>query len=110
MKLISNPIHFAVAVVAGPETLITVTGDLDLATEPSFEAAVADADFRSVSHAVLDLGRLDFIDAVGLRAILALNPTCVEASATLTIRPGPRHVRRVFELTGADRQLTFSDG
>ena len=108
MELTSDPFHFAVSVAPGPDTLITVTGDLDLATTPAFEAAIADIDLGSVRHAVLDLERLDFMDAIGLRAVLALNSKCDSASATLTIRPGPRPVQRVFELTGFGRELTFT--
>ena len=108
MELTSDPFHFAVSVAPGPDTLITVTGDLDLATTPAFEAAIADIDLGSVRHAVLDLERLDFMDAIGLRAVLALNSKCDSASAALTIRPGPRHVQRVFELTGFGRELTFT--
>lgn len=81
---------------------------MDVASVPAFEALVAAVDFRSVRHAVLDLERLDFMDAVGLRSVLALNAKCIDASATLTIKPGPRPVQRVFELTGIDRQLTFA--
>jgi anti-sigma B factor antagonist len=108
LKLTAAPFHFAVSVVPGPDTFITVTGDLDLASTPAFEAAVADVELESVHHAVLDLERLDFMDAVGLHAVLALNEKCDSASATLTIRPGPRRVQRVFELTGTDHELTFT--
>jgi len=58
-------------------------------------------------RAVLDLGRLIFVDAAGLHSLLHLHAECLSASTTLTIMPGPRSVQRVFELTGVDRLLPF---
>jgi anti-sigma B factor antagonist len=107
MRSTFEPLHFGVTVAATPCALIAVNGELDIASVPAFESALADIDFEAVRHVVLDLDQLDFIDAVGLQAILALHAACIRASATLTIMPGPRHVQRVFELTGTDRQLPF---
>jgi anti-sigma B factor antagonist len=100
-----EPLHFGVSIAAGPQALIAVSGELDLASVPAFEAALAELDLESAHHLVLDLDQLEFIDAAGLHAVLALHAACTETSATLTIRPGPRQVQRVFELTGTDRQL-----
>jgi len=108
MKPASEWIQFAVDVSPGPDTLITVSGELDIATAPAIEAALRDVDLRSVRRVVLDLEPLDFIDARGLRAVLIVHATCVNASVALVIRPGRRRVQRVFELTGTDRLLPFS--
>lgn len=107
MRSISELLHFDVSVVAGPQAIIAVSGELDIVSVPAFEAVVADLDLESAHRVVLDLDRLEFIDAVGLHAVLALHAACIETSATLTILPGPRQVQRVFELTGIDGQLTF---
>ena len=57
---------------------------------------------------MLDLGRLVFIDATGLHALLDLQAECLDASIALTITPAPRNVQRVFELSGVDRLLDTS--
>jgi anti-sigma B factor antagonist len=108
MKPTYEPVHFAVDVSPGPATLIVLRGELDIAGVPAFEAALRDVHFPSLRHVVLDLEQLVFIDATGLRAVLGLHAACLKVSATLTIRPGPRRVQRVFELTGTDRLLPFS--
>lgn len=107
MRSISVPFHFGVSVAAGPQALIVVSGELDIASVPAFKAAVADLDFESARQVVLDLEQLEFIDALGLHAVLDLHTACIETAATLTILPGPRQVQRVFELTGTDGQLPF---
>jgi anti-sigma B factor antagonist len=108
MNSASDRAQFAVHVSPGPDAIITVSGELDMASAPVFEAAVRELDFRSLKSAMLDLGRLDFIDAQGLRAVLNLHAACVSASASLLITSGPRRVQRLFELTGTDRVLPFS--
>ena len=107
MTSISQPLHFGVSVAAGPQALIALSGELDILSAPAFHAALADLDLESAHHVVLELDQLEFIDAAGLHAVLALHTACIENSAILTITPGPRHVQRVFELTGTDEQLPF---
>ena len=107
MKSESESAPFAVHVSPGPNAVITVSGELDIASAPAFEAAVRELDFRSVESVKLNLEPLDFIDARGLRAVMCLHARCLTASVTLLIRPGPRRVQRLFELTDTDRVLSF---
>lgn len=102
--------YFAVRVSRCPRALIEVRGELDLPAVPTFEAAVGNLDLASVPRAVLDLRRLDFMDAAGLHAVLHLHASCVEVSTALTIVPGPRNVQRVFALAAVDRLLRFDHG
>jgi anti-sigma B factor antagonist len=108
MKSTSEPAQFAVHLSPGQNALIAISGELDIASAPVLEAIVRRLDLRSLRSAVLDLEQLDFIDARGLRAVLYLHAACQTASVTLLIRPGPRCIQRVFELTGTDRVLPFS--
>jgi anti-sigma B factor antagonist len=110
MKWPAERSQFAMDVLPGPNAVITVSGELDIVSAPVFETAVEELDFRSLESAVLDLERLDFIDARGLRAVLYLHAACVTASVPLLIGPGPPRVQRLFELTGTDRMLPFSGG
>lgn len=100
--------HFAARISGGPDALIEVTGELDLASVPAFEAAVRGVDPSCRLHVRLDLGRLAFIDAAGLHALLDLHAECLDVGTTLTILPGPRNVQRVFELARVDRLLPFA--
>ena len=94
--------YFAVRTSTDAEARIEAAGELDLASVPIFQAAVRHVAVRPGEHVVLDLGRLSFIDAAGLHAVLDLHEECLNVSAALTIVPGPRHVQRVFELARAD--------
>jgi anti-anti-sigma factor len=107
MRSIYEPLHLGVSVATEPQALIAVSGELDLASVPAFKAAVANLDFATAHHVTLDLNQLEFIDAAGVHAVLALQAACIATSATLTILPAPPHVQRVFELTGTYRQLPF---
>jgi anti-anti-sigma factor len=107
MKMTFECSHFTVRISDGSDALIEVAGELDLASVPAFEAAVRSLDLSARRRAVLDLGRLAFIDAAGLHAVLDLHAQCLNVSTALTIMPGPRSVHRVFELAGVDGLLPF---
>ena len=108
MKWAAELAQFAVHVSAGPNAVITVSGELDIVSAPIFEAAVRELDFRLLESTVLNLESLDFIDARGLRAVLYLHAACQTASVPLLIGPGPPRIQRLFELTGTDRMLPFT--
>jgi len=99
--------YFAACVCCGLSARIAVRGELDLCAVPTFEAAVGSLDLASVPRTVLDLRRLDFIDAAGLHAVLDLRAACLATSTSLAITPGPRHVQRVFALAAVDELLRF---
>jgi anti-anti-sigma factor len=95
--------YFVVRTTTGPEGRIEVRGEFDLAAVPTFRAAVRDLDVSCGEQVVLDLGRLSFIDAAGVHAVLDLHEECLAVCAALAILPGPWNVQRVFELAGVDR-------
>lgn len=82
-------------------------GELDLATVPLFESGFDGAAARAI---VLDLGELTFIDASGLRAVLAADCHAKEMGQELTLVDGSRPVRKLFELTGNERLLDGATG
>lgn len=106
MKTTFGCTYFVARISGGTDALIEVSGELDIASVPVFEAAVRRLDVPRRRCAVLDLGRLAFIDGAGLHALVDLHAECVDVATALTIRPAPQNVQRVFELTGVDRLLT----
>jgi anti-sigma B factor antagonist len=109
MKTTFATAHLAVRISTYPEAVIEVTGELDLAGVPIFQAAVRDVGLACRGRVVLDLRRLAFIDAAGLHAVLDLHEECRNVSAALTILPGPRNVHRVFELAGVEQLIAATE-
>jgi len=99
--------NFSLHIELGAETLVEVSGELDLASAPALQAALAEIEYSSIQRLLLDLSDLSFIDASGLRAVVGLHATCREHVVALTIMRGPRSVQRVFELTQTDLLLPF---
>ncbi|MEA2829250.1 MAG: hypothetical protein QOG43_3689 [Actinomycetota bacterium] len=85
----------------GPAVLLAVTGELDVATTAEFRASVEGLDDpEAPAHVTVDLSRLDFIDAAGIAALLALRNTIDDAGGSIRVRSAKPHVRRVLELAG----------
>ncbi len=107
MNSTSTPLNFAIQISRGPAPVVALSGELDIATVPIFKAALAEIEFSSIQRVGLDLEQLAFIDVAGIRTVLALQATCLKESVALTIKPGPRTVQRLFELTQTDWLLPF---
>jgi anti-anti-sigma factor len=99
--------NFGVQIHMDTEVTVELSGELDLASAPTLEAALDQIPYESTRHVLLDLEDLSFIDASGLRAVLALHATCRAHAVQLSIRRGPRSVQRLFDLTHTDLVLPF---
>jgi anti-anti-sigma factor len=102
-----EPLPFEVIEVPEPTRVrVRLHGELDLATAH----VVADRlrRLRERGGAVLlDLDQLSFIDASGLRVILAASSDARKDGWAFTVTRGSAPVRRVFELVDAGTHLTF---
>lgn len=91
----------AAAVTVAPE------GELDLAGEGRFEAAIQQA-LETALSLTIDLSALDFIDSSGLRVLVRLHNTAQRDGFSYTVVPGPPQVHRTFVLCGLDATLPFA--
>jgi anti-anti-sigma factor len=90
-----RPPRFDVAQSDDPDrdgTLLRVTGELDLVTEPELEAALAGA----TQPVRIDLSQLAFMDSTGLRALLSAAREYPGLEITGALQPP---VQRLLELT-----------
>jgi anti-sigma B factor antagonist len=87
---------------------LALGGELDLASAPKLERAVGAALTAGARRLVLDLRRLEFIDASGLHSVVQAREACRREGCEFALVPGPRQVQRVFELTGTLKTLEFS--
>lgn len=89
-------------------TVLALAGELDIASAPILEKAVDELDPVDASpRLVLDLSEVTFMDSTGLRALLVARQQAGESGRDLVLRPGPRQVQRVFELSGTLDRFQF---
>jgi anti-sigma B factor antagonist len=88
-------------------SIITVAGEIDIATAPELRerlAALAD----SGRPVIADLDQVSFIDVTGLRALAAAARLAAACGGGLHVVSAQQQVRRIFALTGLDRQLPLA--
>ena len=106
-----RPEPFSVAVVEdGARSIVSVRGELDLATAPQLEAALLPG-LREGGSALLDLRGLEFMDSTGVRVIVAAHLAAQEHGGSLRlVRTTPDGaVARVLEISGLDAVLDLVD-
>jgi len=86
----------------GPgEVLLAVDGELDMATTPRLESALADVlAGGSCPRVVLDLGGLGFMDACALGCIVRIGRRLAAGGGALVVLRPSRPARRLLELCG----------
>ncbi len=85
---------------------VSAVGEIDLATGARLTDALQGAQARAQS-VVLDLSAATFIDAGGVRILLAADTHARAASGAFSIADPTSPVERVLQLAGADRVLTI---
>ena len=95
--------------VAGADARLTLRGELDIATVPLLQDAVAAALERSPSELTIDLRTLSFLDSSGLRQFILLAERAEQEGWRLAlVRPGPPALS-IFQVTRAEENLPFVD-
>ncbi len=90
-------------------THIAPSGELDIATSPEFEQAIAEATAEPGAKVVLDLRELTFMDSTGLRALAQTNARAEQDDFDLAIVRGSRQIERVLEISGLSDLLPLVD-
>ena len=88
-------------------TVITVAGEVDIATAPQLGHHLA-ALAGSGRPVIADLDQVSFIDAAGLRVLAAAARQAAAAGGSLHVVSGRYQVRRVFALTGCSAPLSVA--
>jgi anti-anti-sigma factor len=84
----------------GEPRVVSIRGEVDLATAPELESFVVRALEESPGTLVLDLEALSFIDSSGLRVLVAVSRDARSRGVAIQLRNVPRHAQRVLDLTG----------
>ncbi|HUA06606.1 MAG TPA: STAS domain-containing protein [Solirubrobacteraceae bacterium] len=86
--------------------VIAVEGEVDLTAAPLFEESLAIADATDAATIVVDLDRVSFMDSSGVHVLLQFSVS-EENRGRLRLTRGSPQVRRLVEVTGVRRFLTF---
>ena len=89
----------------GERVVLRLDGELDLASVPTLENAMADATFDGMAEIVLDLRGLEFIDSTGLRAILLQDKRSTERGQAFALVRGSEQVQRLLDMTHVEEHL-----
>jgi anti-sigma B factor antagonist len=99
----STPVPFAIArrQLDRRASVISIEGELDLATAPQLKWALLDALGDGHSQLVVDLTRATFMDSTALGVLVSVDRS-LDAGATLAIVCANASLLRIFELSGMD--------
>lgn len=104
------PAVLHVSRVPGPYGLhLRLAGELDIATAGDLREAITVLSARDLANLCLDLTDLDFLDAAGLRALLATHRLVTEHGGRLVLTGLRPLTRRMLRITGLHEILTVQD-
>jgi anti-sigma B factor antagonist len=102
--------HFRVEVRnADATTVISVSGELDLASSPALEEELERVSQSDAQLVVVDLRNLEFMDSTGLSVLVRAHQRAEENGRRLGLVNGSQQVQRLLTLTGVADRLTLTD-
>ncbi|MFB8278036.1 STAS domain-containing protein [Nocardia colli] len=84
--------------------ILSLTGEIDMASAPQFQAAVDDALRDQPSTLVIDLSQVEFFGSAGLSVLLVAAESLPSGRLRVVASPP---VRRPIEVTGLDKLLSL---
>jgi anti-sigma B factor antagonist len=88
----------------GDELVLVVVGELDVSTTDVLHHGLVRAEATEATQIVIDLDRVDFMDAAGL-GVLVRHAAADTDRRRLRLTRGSAPVRRLLAMTGMRRQL-----
>jgi anti-anti-sigma factor len=89
--------------------VITLIGELDLASSDELERVLEEARAAQPRHVCLDLAALEFIDSTGLATVLRGHQAISGDGGRLAVACPPGPVRQTLETTGLLEMLNVAD-
>ncbi len=91
--------------VENRSVIVSVEGDLDIATAGDLRSAVQSAIDAHGPWLILDFSALDFMDSSGLNAVISAYRLVRERGGSLALAAPNERVTKVIRLVGLHRQL-----
>jgi anti-sigma B factor antagonist len=102
--------HFQVEVHSEDHTtVISVSGELDLASSPALEEELERVAKSDATVIVVDLAELEFMDSTGLSVLVRAHQRAQDSGRRLGLVNGSQQVQRLLALTGVADRLTLAD-
>ena len=98
-------IEAAVESGAQDNTVVALTGELDMSTRASVDALVQHALQAGTRDLTFEMSDVEFMDSQGLYALLGAQETVNAGGGRLQLRAPSAAVRLVIELTGLESRL-----
>ena len=95
----------ALAVSGGPNVVVHLQGELDMATADRLRQVLDGAMTRDADALVLDLTHLTFIDSTGIGVLVGASQRARRHGRSFVVRHAGRSVLKTLRLTGLDEQL-----
>jgi len=95
------------AELPGGGAVLRVEGDLDMATAPTLEDELADADFAE--RLIIDLSRCTFVDSSAVRVLVSSVRDSEAAGGSLALVVTDPGILRVLEISGVDTMIPVHD-
>ena len=87
----------------GGVPLVSVSGQVDLATAPALERTLRDAAEDQTGEVIVDLTWCSFLDSRGLTALLATRKRLENSDRSLGLVLSNPNVLKIFQITGFDQ-------
>ena len=94
---------------ADDETVVTVSGELDMSTAEQLSDAVTDQLRQGPARIVIDLTQLTFCDSLGLGTLVVLSRTARNQQTYLLLRNPSPFFSRMLDVTGVREGLNIAD-
>lgn len=87
--------------------VVVLEGEVDLCAAPRLEESLLRAAASDAPAIVVDLDRVSFMDSAGVHVLLQFSLS-EQVRGRFSLTPGPPQVRRLFDVTGVRRYLSFA--
>jgi len=89
----------------GDVVVVSLTGELDIATAPALHEAVERA--QNQGPIIVDLRELTFIDSMGIRALIEIYTAGQDGHSSVSFTRPRGQVHHVLEVAGVERFLAW---
>jgi anti-anti-sigma factor len=90
-------------------TVVAVRGELDIASSPELEDALARVSEWGTELVILDLRELDFMDSTGLQVLVKAHQRAKDGGPRFAAVKGGPQVQRLLSMTGMDERMMLVD-